>query len=58
MDESAEGFTTCVIGICSRKRAAEVTDASEARMGIEARMLTDSVVMSVLVRKAYSCVKA
>jgi hypothetical protein len=41
-----EGFRVAVLGICRRKRAAEVVDAREARFTIEKRMISKVVCRS------------
>jgi hypothetical protein len=38
-----EGFRVAVLGICKRKRAAEVVDAREARFAIEKRIISKVV---------------
>lgn len=35
LEESVEGFASCVAGMCSMKRAAEATETMEARVESE-----------------------
>lgn len=52
VEESAEGFTTWVVGTCRRKRAAEVTDANEASTGSEVRMFVYVMVLMLRLRSS------